>query len=192
MLREERQNDPIADLELAMDSAKGDIRVAVPGIIQSFDPTASTVCVQPAVREFIKQANGDSHETALPLLVDVPVVFPRGGPFTLTFPINCGDECLVIFGDRCIDGWWQSGGVQGQVEARVHDLSDAFALVGPFSQATKLSGISTENLQLRHNDGDCYIEITPGKHVEVKAATMTLDIAGLLTIKAAHLTGASQ
>jgi hypothetical protein len=49
----------------------------------------------------------------------------------------------VIFADRCIDFWWQNGGVQEPVDDRVHDLSDAFCIVGPQSQAQKISGIST-------------------------------------------------
>jgi hypothetical protein len=69
--------------------------------------------------------------------------FPRGGGCTLTFPVKEGDECLVIFADRCIDFWWQSGGIQEPVDGRMHDLSDAFCIVGPQSQAKKISGIST-------------------------------------------------
>jgi hypothetical protein len=32
-----------------------------------------------------------------PILNDLPVVFPRGGGVTLTFPIKEGDECLIVF-----------------------------------------------------------------------------------------------
>lgn len=96
-----------------------------------------------------------------PLLVDVPVVFPRGGGCTLTFPVKAGDECLVIFADRCIDFWWQNGGVQEPVDDRVHDLSDAFCIVGPQSQAQKISGISTGAAQLRSDDGSTFFELNP-------------------------------
>lgn len=80
-------------------------RVASPGIIQSFDSTTQTVSVQLAIRE--KRYN-DGEETweDVPLLVDVPVVFPRAGGYLLTLPIAPGDECLVIFGDNCMDAWW--------------------------------------------------------------------------------------
>ncbi|MFW8450019.1 Gp138 family membrane-puncturing spike protein, partial [Klebsiella pneumoniae] len=73
-----------------------------------------------------KDESGAQVSVNLPLLVDVPVVFPRGGGCTLTFPVKPGDECLVIFADRCIDFWWQSGGIQEPVDERMHDLSDAF------------------------------------------------------------------
>jgi phage baseplate assembly protein gpV len=99
--------------------------------------------------------------------VDVPVIFPRGGGCTLTFPVKAGDECLLIFADRCIDFWWQNGGVQKPVDLRMHDLSDAFAIVGPQSQAHKISGI-TSAAQLRTDDGAAFVEVAAGHAITVK------------------------
>ncbi|MDR8345712.1 hypothetical protein FPK41_22485, partial [Acinetobacter baumannii] len=88
-----------------------------------------TAVVQPAIKGAEKDESGAEVSVNLPLLVDVPVVFPRGGGCTLTFPVKPGDECLVIFADRCIDFWWQSGGIQEPVDERMHDFSDAFCIV---------------------------------------------------------------
>lgn len=137
------------------------LRVALPGIIQSFDPDTVTAVVQPAIRYIERDNDGNKATKDYPLLVDVPVVFPRGGGCTLTFPVSEGDECLVIFADRCIDFWWQSGGVQEPVDGRMHDLSDAFCIVGPQSQAKKISGINTTAAQFRSDDGSTYLEIDP-------------------------------
>lgn len=142
------------------DSVSNQIRVAMPGIIQSFDPNAVTCTVLPAIKGNDSTSTG-KESGDIPLLVDVPVVFPRGGGCTLTFPVKAGDECLLIFSDRCIDFWWQSGGVQESVDSRQHDLSDAFAIVGPQSQAQKISGISTSSAQFRSDDGSTYFEINP-------------------------------
>ncbi|HHJ4449426.1 Gp138 family membrane-puncturing spike protein [Raoultella planticola] len=147
---------------------KEQIRVALPGIIQSFDPGAVTAVVQPAIRYIERDNDGNKVTQDYPLLVDVPVVFPRGGGCTLTFPVKAGDECLVIFADRCIDFWWQSGGIQEPVDGRMHDLSDAFCIVGPQSQAKKISGISTTATQLRTDDGSAFIEVAAGHDVTVK------------------------
>lgn len=138
------------------DSVSTQMRVAMPGIIQSFDPDTVTCTVEVALRGIV----GDG-STELKPLVDVPVIFPRGGGCTLTFPVKEGDECLLIFADRCIDFWWQSGGVQETVDPRQHDLSDAFAIVGPQSQAQKIGGISTGATQLRSDDGSTYFELNP-------------------------------
>lgn len=140
------------------------LRVSMPGIIQTFDPIACTCTVQPAISGQAADELGNFKSAPLPLLLDVPVVFPRGGGCTITFPIKEGDECLVIFSDRCIDFWWQNGGVQEPVDPRQHDLSDAFAFVGPQSQAEKINNISTTTMQMRTDDGTAYIELDPNSH----------------------------
>ncbi|EHX47379.1 putative transmembrane phage domain protein [Escherichia coli DEC12D] len=43
----------------------------------------------------------------------------------------------------------------------MHDLSDAFCIVGPQSQARKISGINTSATQLRSDDGSTYFELNP-------------------------------
>lgn len=146
------------------------MRVSMPGIIQSFDPDAVTAVVQPAIKGAEQDESGSEVSVNLPLLVDVPVLFPRGGGCTLTFPVKAGDECLVIFADRCIDFWWQSGGIQEPVDERMHDLSDAFCIVGPQSQAKKIGGISTTAAQLRTDDGSAFIEVAAGHDVTVKTS----------------------
>ncbi|HGS5999993.1 TPA: Gp138 family membrane-puncturing spike protein [Klebsiella quasipneumoniae subsp. similipneumoniae] len=158
-----------ADAQLAQ-AIMSAMHVSIPGIIQSFDPDAVTAVVQPAIKGAEKDESGAEVSVNLPLLVDVPVVFPRGGGCTLTFPVKAGDECLVIFADRCIDFWWQSGGVQEPVDERMHDLSDAFCIVGPQSQAKKIGGISTTAAQLRTDDGSAFIEVAAGHDVTVKTS----------------------
>ncbi|EFJ8095999.1 hypothetical protein AXX78_001904 [Escherichia coli] len=153
-------NKEQADVRLA-GSVMSALRVSMPGIVQSFDPDAVTVVVQPAIKGHEPDSNGINQSTTLPLLVDVPVVFPRGGGCTLTFPVKAGDECLVIFADRCIDFWWQSGGIQEPVDERMHDLSDAFCIVGPQSQAKKIGGISTSAVELRSDDGETKLSLNP-------------------------------
>lgn len=168
-----------ADAQLAQ-AIMSAMRVSMPGIIQSFDPDAVTAVVQPAIKGAEQDESGAEVSVNLPLLVDVPVVFPRGGGCTLTFPVKAGDECLVIFADRCIDFWWQSGGIQEPVDERMHDLSDAFCIVGPQSQAKKIGGISTTGAQLRTDDGSAFIEVAAGGDI-------TATTAGSATINAPEI-----
>ncbi|EAT2563188.1 translation initiation factor IF-2, partial [Salmonella enterica] len=177
-----------ADTRLA-GSVMSALRVSMPGIVQSFDSDTVTAVVQPAIKGYEQDSNGVNQSTVLPLLVDVPVIFPRGGGCTLTFPVKAGDECLVIFADRCIDFWWQNGGVQEPVDDRVHDLSDAFCIVGPQSQAQKISGISTSAAQLRTDDGAAFVEVAAGHNVTVKTpGALTATAEGGTTITSPTIT----
>ncbi|WP_334470461.1 Gp138 family membrane-puncturing spike protein [Arsenophonus sp. PmNCSU2021_1] len=157
----ERIGDPQQLLQVFRHTISSQLRVAMPGIIQSFDANKVTCVVQPAIKGALTDSQGQGQSVNLPLLVDVPVIFPRGGGVTMTFPIKSGDECLVVFADRCIDFWWQNGGIQEAIDPRQHDLSDAFAFIGPQSQAQKISNINESAMQLRSDDGATYFEVNP-------------------------------
>lgn len=148
-----------------MDGLRSGLWTSMPGIIQSFSASKVTATVQIAIKGVVHTPDGNAQFVNMPLLVDVPVYFPRGGNCTLTFPVTQNDECLVVFAARCIDGWWQSGGIQSPMEPRIHDLSDGFAFVGFFSQKTKIGGISASTAQLRSNDGTTYVEVNPGGQI---------------------------
>ena len=164
MDQRERLNSPDEALNAALDGRQAQIWTAGPGIIQSFNADGITAVVQPAIKAQVRAPDGSMQWVALPLLLDCPVVFPRGGGCTLTFPVAEDDECLVVFASRCIDAWWSAGGVQVQSEFRMHDLSDGFAIPGPYSQATKIRHISTTAAQLRSNDGEAYLQLNPTSH----------------------------
>lgn len=155
----ERYEDRQTAIRSALNGHQASIWTALPGIITSYDQNSVTAVVQASVSVLYTGPNGQKQWLNIPPLPDVPVVFPRGGQYTLTFPITQGDECLLVFSSRCIDNWWQQGGVQTQRELRMHDLSDGFAIPGPFSQATKISNLSTTTAQLRTADGTVFVEV---------------------------------
>lgn len=144
-----------------LSSLATNLRVSMPGIIESYDPATQTATIQPAIREKVN-INGNQEWTEIPLLVDVPILFPRAGGYSITFPVSAGDECLVFFADCCYDAFWQSGGVQNQIDRRRHDLSDGLAIVTGISQPNRLSGVSSSGLQIRNDAGSAVIEIVGG------------------------------
>ena len=94
------------------------MRCALPGRVERFDPEKGVANVRPMVRVV--------DEVAMPVLRDVPVFLPL--PEMMT--VNEGDVCLVVFADRGIDHWMESGEEAIGIAGRWHDLSDGFALVG--------------------------------------------------------------
>lgn len=174
----ERTQDNIELLRRTQDVWSVELRVAMPGIIQDVNYEKQTCTVQPAIRERLN-FNGTPQWVDIPLLLDVPFFVPSGGNYYLTLPVQPGDDCLVIFNDSCIDAWWQSGGIQNQVERRRHDLSDAMAFVGFKSQPQKISNYSSASAQLRNKDGSACIEIKGGT---VNISASTINISGKVTI----------
>lgn len=174
--RLERFDDPTARMQAMLEAWQLELHTAMPGIVQSFDPVKMTCTVQPAIRAAVRRPDGSAYSTALPLLVDVPVVFQGGGGYSVTFPVQPGDDCLVIFGERCIDAWWQSGGVQEPVEYRMHDLSDGFAIVGVRSQPRVVSGgVAMDGVELRRDDGTARVKLTGSSLVITAPGGVTID-----------------
>ena len=167
MKRSERYNDAEESFRLAFQGEQSKMWTSIPGIVDSVNLDAQTLSVQPSIQGIVLDEESNATNVNLPLCVDVPIVWPRAGGFSLTFPIKQGDEVLIVFASRCIDSWWQNGGVGSQAELRMHDLSDGFAMLAPTSQPKKLSNVSGENVQLRTDSGTSYIEITPDGKINI-------------------------
>ena len=186
----ERMNDPIVAMSVALGGWQSKLHTAGPGIIESFDRDAMTCSVQPAIKGQVRDETGAVQDVDLPMLVDCPVQFPAGGGCTLTFPVKPGDECLVVFSSRCIDSWWQSGGVQSQADLRMHDMSDGFALLGFRSQPRVIGNISSTAAQLRTDDGAAFVEVDAVTHA-INATTSgaaTVSAQGNITMNAPLVT----
>lgn len=147
-------------IQAGLDGLNNDLRVAIPGIITKWNKVDQTVEVQPAVMEHLTQNSVES-DVALPILVDVPVVMPRAGGYSLVFAPKPGDPCLVVFADSCIDSWWQSGSVQPQADIRRHDLSDGFAILGCWPK-TNQPKIPDTGVRLQNDEGTAGVYINGG------------------------------
>ena len=107
------------------------LHCALPGIVESYDSETQTAIIRPAVKHRLVSsraersgAEGSPSSVSLPLLRDVPVFMP------VPFEINEGDACLVVFADRDIDAWFETGEAEVPPSGRMHSLSDGFAFVG--------------------------------------------------------------
>ena len=87
------------------------LHCALPGTVETFDADTQTAVIRPAVK-------------GMPLLRGVPVFMPW------RFDVFPGDLCLVIFADRDIDAWLESGEPEDPASGRMHSLSDGFAFIG--------------------------------------------------------------
>lgn len=156
---------------------------SLPGAVVSYDTVANTVSVQCSLKINFTGADGVLVWKTIPIIQDVPVVFPQGGGYLLTFPLTQGDEVLVVFSSRCIDAWWHSSGVQELPVLRMHDLSDGFAIPGPYSKPKVPTGISTTGVQLRDTAGTTFIEIA-SEVITVEAVKEIIATAPVVAVNA--------
>lgn len=122
----------------ALDAHDRDMRVALVCSVQSYDAAKQRVSVQPLTQRPFIDAQGTEGVESRPVISDIPVAFQRGGGFMLTFPLQQGDEGLLVFSDQSLDIWKQQGGNVDPIDLRTHHLSDALFIPGPCSNPNAL------------------------------------------------------
>lgn len=88
--------------------------------------TGNTISCKPVFKRVINNV-----EVELPEFSEVPIFTLQGGNNYRIMPISIGDYALLIFSERCIDDWLV-GNADNKAprEFRMHDYSDAIAIVG--------------------------------------------------------------
>lgn len=161
-----------ANIKQGIDVRIKDLHTSMPGIIESFDPVTQLASVQPAIKRIFKTDTGEKEiliPSPLPILINVLIQFPRGGGFSLTFPVKKGDECLLVFCERSIDNWHKFSGVKEPGAKRFHALSDATAFVGLSSIPNKVPDYDGTNTQLKKDDGSVYITLKNNSDMDLHA-----------------------
>lgn len=112
-----------------------ELRVALPGRVESYDEATGRATVQPLVKDGYFDELGERQVDRLPAVADVPIVFQGAGDYQVDFPIAVGDEVLLVFSSSSIDRWLATGGEVDPGDDRRHALSDAVAIPGLRSRA---------------------------------------------------------
>lgn len=109
----------------ALDARMSDVHVALPGRITSYDSTTQKASVKPLIKRGYMDEEGERAAESLPVVTDVPVMFPGAGSYRITFPISSGDTGLLVFCSASLDRWLVRGGEVDPEDDRRNTLSDA-------------------------------------------------------------------
>lgn len=157
------------------------VHTAMPARIVTYDYTTRKASVQPLVDKKFT----DGTVQAMPQINNIPVVLPQVGDFSMSFPINAGDYCLIICCERSISTWLNNGQQAPPIDPRKFDLSDAVALVGlhPFTEQSAAPNNTDFILKFAGSE----IKIEPSGAVSVKTAstvaigTLTVEVLDILS-----------
>ncbi len=148
------ETSPLDLLHAAARHASEGTHTAIPAKVLSYNPTSQTVKVQFCVKNPYTDEDGAVAWEELPVLDNVPVLFPRGGGFFITVPLVVGDFVWVMFSELATGQWRETGTVPSEaVETKRHGLGHAWAMPGPFPSADPLSGPSASELRMGKEGG---------------------------------------
>lgn len=153
---------------------------SIPAHVLAFDPKTQTAQIQIGILRVDR--DGTTHK--IPPIIECPVLF-TGGNFSLEFQIDEKCEGLAVFSQRCIDGWFETGGVADNPLARFHDITDCFFIPGFRPMPTVLKDFQNNGIRIRNasgsqfawlkNDGSIVIENGVG-HIRMSSdGTVTIN-----------------
>lgn len=146
------------------------------GTVQKFNSATQTVEVTINFKKiFFPSETGAPTFEDYPILVDVPVVTIFGGLASLQVPILPGDQCLLFFNDRDIDTWFSTGQTAAPATARLHALTDAFALVGVRSMANPITPYDDTRMSINYGTTVVAVGL-----VQVKIGNATFTLGSLI------------
>lgn len=141
-------------IDAAMSGAAKDIYTSIPGYVIAFIPGTQRAQVQIGVQRV--QIDGTTFEPSP--IVDVPVAFCGDG-YTFEFQIDPGCEGIILFSQRCIDGWKQTGGVAANPVARFHHPQDAYFIPGIRSLGKVITDFTNNGIRMRDKSGNRHVWI---------------------------------
>ena len=157
-------------LEQAKENAMMDVRVSMPARIVSFDPATKTAQVEICMQ----MVDDDDSAIEYPPLVDCPCLFTRGGGFHVVHPYSAGDSGLVLFSDRCLDGWFESGKTAPPMDFRVHSMSDAY-FIGGADHLGNVSPIVSGAMFIGKDDNSAGLQINADGSLIIKGASLQIE-----------------
>lgn len=123
------------------------------GIIQTFYADDLTVDVLLANKKTLNLNADGTQNVKNYALIRAKVCYCT--PY-ITYPLKAGDECILLFSDREIESWFINGNVNPESYPRLHDLTDAVAIVGLRSLPNMIN-ILTNALHLFYGSSDIQI-----------------------------------
>jgi hypothetical protein len=131
------------------------------GVIKSFNPSTQRAEVEIAYKQVRNiLVDGTKVYQEYPVLQDCPVMTLFGGVDILSMPITIGDNCMLLFNDTDIDQWATNGDGQHPTTARMHDISDAIAIVGIRPLTNSIVNYLANGIRLSHGGGNAQIDLT--------------------------------
>lgn len=144
---------------------------SLPGNILTFDPNTQLAQVQPG----IARVDINGAEFTIKPIIEVPVYFP-GGDYCVEYQIDPGCEGDILFSQRCIDGWVQSGGVATNPIGRFHSMQDAMFLPGFRSQPNALPDFQNSGVRMRNRTGTQFVWLKNDNSISMDNGAAKFDV----------------
>ncbi len=144
------------------------VLTCLPGLVVEYTAATQRAIVQPVPDVLLDDGSG----VARAELVDVPVVWPHGGGWTVSLPLAADDSVLLLFAARDVSAFLTDRRRDVPPTPRVMSVQDAFAIPALGAAPEAVDGVSVSN-----GDGSTRLTLTE-EQITLKAARIRFEYAG--------------
>ncbi len=154
----------------ALESRLFDLHTALPGRVRSYDKAKQVAEIEPVVKRALPRVDDSVVLETIPPIPNVPVAWPRGGGFYLAFPLEAGDEGMLVFSEAAMGAFRETRQVSEPGDRRRHSLS--YGCFIPFQ-------ISHGEVSDSHANGESVLVVPIGKHLRVSTKDASADYVAI-------------
>ena len=138
------------------------VHTSLPGVVVEYDHETRRARVQPAVDLLLSPPDNPTADFGAlipmpkPIILDVPVIFPAGGGYTVHFPLVKDDPVMLLFAERDIAAFKLTLETGPPISDDVMEIQHAVCIPGFVPPTVTLAG---DGLVLQSNDGATYVHL---------------------------------
>ena len=148
----------------AIDGTLEGIHTCMPALVERYDSATCQCDCQPLLNknftflfeDGVHVPNTENKGSPIPIIQNVPVVWPRTGDFIMHAPLVKRRDCvLLVFSERAMDKWLYGNQPTKPVtptERRQFDITDAIAIPGLFTFGQSSPVDSSDEAQIWYKD----------------------------------------
>lgn len=160
----DKTGQPLDYLRQIIQSEMLSLGVSIPAIVDSFDPATQMIEATPVIRRRRRLEDGSTEVEDRPKQIKIPLCTPyvRTLGFSITMPLSPGDHVMLIFADRGIDLWQETGDISDPPDVknvRAHNYTDALYIIGPIPLSDPIEDYQIDSIEVRNRDRSCALQL---------------------------------
>ena len=145
------------------------LNTAIPAIIDEFDVATQRVSATPAIKAKCTNLSGEVYYIDYPKITNIPLAIQQGNGVSITYPIQKGKLCTLIFSQRSLDNLLLDDSKPAEpfvgenpytTTIRCMDMTDAMCFPGIITNAGSISNYNTSAVELRNADGSVKVSVS--------------------------------
>ena len=167
---EDREPDELTSIQRIVEARLAELHTCVPAKVVSYDHAKQEATVQPAFKRVYLDDDDAEQEVDYPAISGVPVAFPRGKGWSVTWPLEKDDPVWLVVSQRSLDAYLETDGKQviDPADGRKHDLSDSWCYPGGGTPKNASAIASATDLVIGLEDASCEVHVKPDGEIYAK------------------------